>query len=530
MESAFQEGRAQFNPELPNLLKGIKTLKLCEGESTSSRGDCEEIHTFFPKTFGQPSYTFELGTTPHPSEPLHVGVVLSGGQAPGGHNVITALFDALQTLHSESTLIGFLGGPSGIIDDKTILLTEEKIAPFRNMGGFDLIGSGRTKIESASQLEASLKTVLKNRLDGLVIVGGDDSNTNAAILAEYFLENGIKTRVVGVPKTIDGDLKNNFIETSFGFDTAAKIYSELISNIERDALSAKKYTHFIKLMGRSASHLTLECALRTHPNITVIGEEVAKKGLTLSQIVHQIADVISQRANRGKNFGVILLPEGLLEFIPQMSTVIDELNSGTLSAESEAVLNSLPQSIVEQLKMDRDPHGNIQLSHIQTERLLIHLVREELAQRSNFKGKFSAVSHFFGYEGRAAFPSNFDANYTYALGMTAAVLIDRGLTGYMAMVNQLTKPPSLWEVGGLPITMMMHMEKRKSVRKPVIQKALVDLEAEPFRYFVSQRDNWAIEDLYQFQGPIQYFGPEQITDETALTLKLEHHVPIEFTS
>lgn len=526
MNSPFQNERAQYQPVVPNLLKGLKTLSFLEGVPTAAIGDVLEIQEHFPSIFQKPILRFETGTTNYSSSPLKVGVVLSGGQAAGGHNVIAGLYDALKTLHKESSLYGFLGGPSGVIDGKMIELTEQKIASYRNMGGFDLIGSGRTKIETPEQLAASLKVVLTGTFDGLVIVGGDDSNTNAAVLAQYFLKHNAKTCVIGVPKTIDGDLKNAFIESSFGFDTATKVYSEMISNISRDALSAKKYTHFVKLMGRSASHVALECALQTHPNLTIIGEEIDQLETTLSQIVHQIADVVSQRAARGKDYGVILIPEGLIEFIPEMNTLIAQLNCGELNEAGEAILAMLPPAISKQLQMERDPHGNVQVSHIETEKLLISLVQDELSQRSSFKGKFSPVHHFFGYEGRSAYPTNFDACYTYALGMSAAVLIDRKITGYMAMVSHLTKRVEQWGAGGIPITMMMHMEERKGKMKPVICKAQVDLDSEPFRTFTSLREKWALDDDYRYQGPIQYFGPPNLCDETTLTLKLENNVPI----
>ena len=526
MTTPFQQERNHYQPTIPNLLKGIKTLSLQEGAPTSSVGDVLDIQNQFSSIFQSPVLKFQTDTTTYPSAPLKVGVVLSGGQAAGGHNVIAGLYDALKTLHPDSILYGFIGGPLGVIEGKTVELTEQKIASYRNMGGFDMIGSGRTKIETPEQLEASLKVALTNTLDGLVIVGGDDSNTNAAVLAQYFLDHKAKTRVIGVPKTIDGDLKNAYIETSFGFDTAVKVYSEMISNIARDAVSAKKYTHFIKLMGRSASHVALECALQTHPNLTIIGEEVDKLGTTLPQIVHQIADIISQRAARGKDYGVILIPEGVIEFIPDMNHLITELNSGTLSEKAKATLDLLPPSIAKQLQMDRDPHGNVQVSHIETEKLLIALVQEELKQRSSFKGKFTPVSHFFGYEGRSAYPSNFDACYTYALGMSAAVLIDRKVTGYMAMVAHLTKRVEDWSAGGIPITMMMHLEQRKGKMKPVICKTQVDLDGSAFRAFASLREKWTLEDSYCYQGPIQYFGSPTLCNETTITLKLENDVPV----
>lgn len=504
---SLENKREEYEPKLPPLLRS--SLDVHE----ESCGDIDpQVKALFPKTWNQPI----LHLTPGKKTPLslRVGVVFSGGQAPGGHNVVLGLQEALSP---GSELIGFLGGPSGILEKKYRILKD--LHHFRNTGGFDLIGSGRTKIESAEQLQKALNTAFELKLDGLVIIGGDDSNTNAAILAEYFLQNDCPTCVIGVPKTIDGDLKNAYIETSFGFDTATKVYSEMIGNICRDALSAKKYYHFIKLMGRSASHITLECALQTHPNFTLIGEEIAARNLSLKQIVNAIADLIIKREN--KNYGVILIPEGLLEFVPEIKTLIEELNTNTpLSSKAQNTLNSLPKEIQEQLKLDRDPHSNVQLSHIETEKLLITLVKNELKHR-NFQGKFNAVAHFFGYEGRCSVPSNFDANYCYTLGYVAEALIANGKTGYMCLVQNLIADVEMWQVGGLPITQLMHIERRKGKEKPVIAKTLVDLEGVPYKTFFENRNRWGFEDEYRFPGPIQLFGPSEICDAVTLTMDLE---------
>jgi len=533
--SRLQKLRLEYRPILPKMLENLSSLQFATGERTSAVANSEEIKALFPKTFGRSIMTGKSGSARDHS-PLRVGVVLSGGQAAGGHNVIAGLFDALQTLHSESRLVGFLGGPGGIVDAKSREITHHELENFRNQGGFDLIGSGRTKIESEEQLHAALKTVTDLNLDGLVVIGGDDSNTNAAALAEFFLKNGAKTAVIGVPKTIDGDLKNAYVATSFGFDTATKIYAEMIGNIARDALSAKKYTHFIKLMGRSASHITLECALKTHPNITLIGEEIAAKGMSLRAITEMCAEAIAERSERGKDYGIILVPEGLIEFIPEMRVLMDQLNN--LAAEGELALEkvasqltgegascfaALPEEIQKQLLLDRDPHGNVQVSKIETEKLLILAVEKLLKERKaagTFKGKFAAQAHFFGYEGRSAFPSNFDAQYCYALGHVAAALIDQKFTGYMASIQGLEKPSEEWEVSGLPITMLMNMEMRHGKEKAVIQKALVDLEAEPFRFLKENRQEWTISDHYRYPGPIQFFGERELTDTIPLTLQL----------
>ncbi|MDN3506316.1 MAG: diphosphate--fructose-6-phosphate 1-phosphotransferase [Simkaniaceae bacterium] len=520
--SRLQKLRAEFRPQLPNCLQNLLNIEFQLEEATGAVANQEEIEKLFPKTFGRPMALGKYGD-PRKCESLKVGVVFSGGQAAGGHNVITGLFDALAVMNPQSKLIGFLGGPSGIVENKIVELTKEGIAPYRNQGGFDLIGSGRTKIETEEQLAASLNTVSDHGLDGLVIVGGDDSNTNAAILAEYFLDKGCSTVVVGVPKTIDGDLKNEWIATSFGFDTACKTYAEMIGNIERDALSAKKYWHFVKLMGRSASHITLECALATHPNVTLIGEEVAEKGMTLDQITTEVAQVIRKRVEKGMHYGLVLVPEGLIEFIPEVKVLIGELNALVakgagvegLSGGAKHCYDALPEEIQKQLLLDRDPHGNVQVSKIETEKLLLSAVEKKLDE------KFAAQSHFFGYEGRAGFPSQFDTHYCYALGYTAALLVDEGLTGYMTSVGDLHKPIENWTAGGIPITMLMNMEERKGKEKPVIQKALVDLEGKAFSFFAENRKKWAEEDHYRFPGPIQFFGESEMVDGVPLTLQIE---------
>ena len=527
MGNPLQDERQKFQPRLPRLLKGIGSLDLTKGE----RKDIPlAIQAFLPKTANQPLLHFKMHA-PQKHSALRVGVVLSGGQAAGGHNVIAGLFDALKQINPSSRLFGFLGGPSGIIENRYQELAAEILAPYRNTGGFDLIGSGRTKIETPEQFEAALKSCLGLNLNGLVVVGGDDSNTNAALLAEYFLESGSFTHVIGVPKTIDGDLKSDFVETSFGFDTACKIYSELIGNICRDALSAQKYTHFIKLMGRSASHITLECALQTHPNMALIGEEVAAQKMTLQKLVESLCDVIIKRAEGGRNYGVILIPEGLIEFIPDITTLIGEINSllvqgkedvaQHLSSQSAKTFAFLPAEMRSELLLERDPHGNVQVSQIATEKMLIQLVKERLKTCSDRQIKFNPVAHFLGYEGRAGYPSNFDTNYCYALGYTAAALICAGVTGYMSCLQKLAEEPESWIPVGLPITWLMHIEERKGRKKPVIRKSLVDLDGAPFQYFASQREAWALHDHYRFPGPIQFLGPPQLCDETTFTLKLE---------
>ena len=478
--------RQFYLPTIPaRFLDGLSFEE--QGGRTQSVKDHQEILSLFPHTYGQALLV--ESKVKHPSCSLRVGVVFSGGQASGGHNVISGLFDALHG----GVLFGFLGGPSGIVEDQSTLLTKELIDPYRNQGGFDLLGSGRTKIETEAQLEASLKTCQRLKLDGLVIIGGDDSNTNAAILAEYFLKKECPTCVIGVPKTIDGDLQNEHVAISFGFDTATKVYSEMIGNIERDALSAKKYTHFIKLMGRSASHIALECALKVHPNLTFIGEEVAAQKRTVASLVAELADLIEKRASLGKNYGVILIPEGLIEFIPEKTSLIKDLG------------------------LELDPHGNIQVSHIHTEKMLIEKVTEEL-QKRGFSGKFNPVAHFFGYEGRAGYPSNFDANYCYALGCVAASLLFQGKTGYMACVKGLIRPFSEWTAAGIPITSLLNIEIRKGAPKPVIQKALVNLDKDPFKKFSALREAWAFDDDYQFPEPIQFYGPSELTDSRPMML------------
>lgn len=543
-KSPLQIARASYQPKLPASLKGKVVLK--EGAATESVADQAEIKELFPNTYGMPVVTFESGDkAEYPVK--NVGVILSGGQAPGGHNVISGLFDGLKVLNPDNKLYGFLGGPSGLVDHSYIELTSEIVDEYRNTGGFDIIGSGRTKLEEEEQYEKGAQICKKLNIHAIVVIGGDDSNTNACVLAEYYAQKQTGIQVIGCPKTIDGDLKNDWIETSFGFDTACKVYSELIGNIQRDANSAKKYWHFIRLMGRSASHITLECALQSQPNICLISEEVEKKNMTLNDVVDEIVKVIIHRANFGMNFGTILIPEGLIEFIPAMKKLISELNDllahnddfnaletedekrqyvkGLLSHESATVYKDLPKGIARQLTLDRDPHGNVQVSLIETEKLLIEMVAKRLAQlkaQGIFKGKFSPINHFFGYEGRCAIPSNFDADYTYSLGYTAALLISEEKTGYMSSVRNTTAPASEWIAGGVPITMMMNMEKRHGKMKPVIQKALVRLDGAPFKYLVSNRVNWADEhQSYIYPGPIQYYGPTEVCDQPTRTLQLE---------
>ncbi|NGX43051.1 MAG: Pyrophosphate--fructose 6-phosphate 1-phosphotransferase [Chlamydiae bacterium] len=537
--SHLQKQRQNFQPKLPRILRDIKNLqaKPVEGEHTTN----PEVAKLFPKTMGQPKLEFAVGSE-QPHQVLRVGVVLSGGQAAGGHNVITGLFDAMKEIHPESRLFGFLNGPSGITDNDHIELTEDLLAVYRNQGGFDLIGAGRTKIETSEQFQQAVNTVKELQLDGLVIIGGDDSNTNAALLAEHFEENGVSTRVVGVPKTIDGDLKNEEIEISFGFDTATKTFSETIGSILRDSLSAKKYYFFIKLMGRSASHIALECALQTHPNLTLIGEEVAAEQQTLQELTNQVCDLICSRADEGKNYGAILIPEGIIEFIPEMKILIQELNrlkidkalskeekitfaEQQLSSASKKCFDYIPKDIQAQLLLDRDPHGNVQVSKIETERLFIEAVKQELKKRKSsgtYVGKFSAQPLFCGYEGRSCYPSNFDAQYCYALGYVVTLLIDSGATGYMSCVQNLSGPVEDWHITGIPLASMIHMEERKGKMKPVIQKALVDLDGTPFRIFKEQREIWGKKDEYRYPGPIQFSGSPEITDVTTLTLEYEH--------
>jgi len=543
--SALQRARAAYQPKLPKALRGGNiTIEL--GEPSHPATDTEAIRKLFPRTFGQPVVKIIEGDGKLSAAPLKVGVVLSGGQAPGGHNAIAGLFDALKAANKDSKLYGFLKGPGGVIKGKYEELTAEIIDPYRNTGGFDMIMSGRDKIEKPEDLAACKKNFASMGLNGLVVIGGDDSNTNAAVLAEYLRAEGSKTVVIGVPKTIDGDMKNEQIEASFGFDTAAKTYSELIGNICRDATSAVKYWHFIRLMGRAASHVALECALQTHPNITLISEEVQAKGTTLGEIVDYIVDVICERAASGKNYGILVVPEGLPEFISDIKTMIDELSSilgkdeeyihnledhseraqylnNQLSDHSARVYGSLPADIQEVL-LKRDSHGNVPVSQVETERLLIDLVSDKIGlmkEHCRTEAKFSPLAHFFGYEGRCAAPSNFDADYTYALGFAAAQLVRAGLTGYTVNIQNLTKDSDEWVAGGTPVTMMLNMEMRKGKPTPVIKKALVDLDAAPFKAFAACRDDWAINDRYLFPGPIQYFGPTEVCDAPTVTLALE---------
>jgi pyrophosphate--fructose-6-phosphate 1-phosphotransferase len=547
--SALQKARYAYKPKLPACLcaPGCDiTVEL--GAPTSSATDQDELREIFKLSYGKPLASFANGKNDKIRRELKVGVILSGGQAPGGHNVIAGLFDGLKRGSPHSVLYGFKGGPGGLIENKTMILSEALIDEYRNTGGFDIIGSGRTKIETPEQFAASLATAKQLGLNAVVIIGGDDSNTNAALLAEYFLARGSDIQVIGCPKTIDGDLKNNYIETSFGFDTACKTYSELIGNLCRDTNSAKKYWHFIKLMGRAASHIALECALQTQPNICLVSEEVEAKGLSLDQVVDHICASIVRRAENGENFGVVLIPEGLVEFIPEMKKLISELNdaiaretaafaeissfidqmywfSSRVSGFSYQLLQILPPEIAREFLMDRDPHGNVQVSRIETEKLLIGMVEKKLhslKKEGLYKGKFSAQAHFFGYEGRCAFPSNFDADYCYSLGYSAFVLIASGLTGYLASVRNLTAPADQWIAGGVPLTMMMNMEQRHGSKKPVIKKALVDLAGGPFKAFDAVRDVWAVKTSFLFPGAIQYFGPPDVCDQPTKTLWLEH--------
>ena len=523
MVSALQKKRLEYKPSIPQLLKDLKKVGFYP--ASSKKAPHENLKKLFPHTFSSAPHQLKEAHHPH-SKPLKVGFVFSGGQAAGGHNVAAALFDALHSFDPKSELIGFLGGPSGIIDNEWRRIESKELSLYRNQGGFDLVGSGRTKIQTEGQLASALKTVCHHKLDGLVIIGGDDSNTNAAILAEYFLDKGCPTRVIGVPKTIDGDLQTEDIEISFGFDSACKTYAELIGNIARDALSAKKYYHFIKLMGRSASHIALECALATQPNLTLIGEE--RKGI--DQIVSEIADLIANRFKAGKEYGVVLVPEGLIEFIPEVKEIIQELNrilakdgstepQNGLSEKLKKRFESFPEKIRKQLLLDRDPHGNVQVSQIETEVLLMDLVKKELKKRGDYKGKFKAQEHFLGYEGRSCMPTNFDANYCYALGTIAALAIRDNLTGMIASVQHLARPAGEWRCKMAPIVQMMDFEMRSGKEKPVIQKALVDLSGKPFNRFAKMRKSWEIEDHYQYPGPIQFFGDPALTDSAPLILR-----------
>ena len=548
--SPLQIERLKYQPKLPSSLSsGINSLEMVEGEATQSVRDQEQIQNLFKNTYGKPVVTFKTTSSSHSSEVRNVGVILSGGQAPGGHNVIAGLYDALKQANPSNKLYGFLGGPSGIIDGKYMEFSDEFMNAYRNTGGFDIIGSGRTKLETEEQFQKSLEVCKKLNISAVVIIGGDDSNTNAALLAEWFVKNNTGIQVIGCPKTIDGDLKNEQIEISFGFDTATKTYGELIGNIQRDANSAKKYWHFVKIMGRSASHVALEAALQTQPNITMISEEVEAKKMSLEQVVNYMTDIIVKRSDMGKNFGIAIIPEGLIEFIPEMKSMIANLNDIMASLESDSsfvnattirekfeivenrldpanakVYASLPVLIKGQLLADRDPHGNVQVSKIETEKLLIEMIStrlDELKSQGEYIGKFSAQSHFFGYEGRCAFPSNFDADYCYSLGFNAFALINFGLTGYLSSVRNLTAPADQWIAGGVPLTMMMNMEKRHGEMKPVIQKALVELDGPVFKALESCREDWAMNDRYLFPGAIQYFGPSCVCDVTTCTLALE---------
>ena len=541
--SALQKGRAGYQPKLPKALQGA--VKVQEGAPTQSVDNQEDIKKLFPNTYGMPLVEFVPADSANNAK-INVGIILSGGQAPGGHNVISGLFDEVKKLNPENRLYGFLMGPGGLVDHNYIEITAENLQAYRNTGGFDMIGSGRTKLEKEEQFEKGLEIIRQLDIKAIVIIGGDDSNTNACVLAEYYAAKQYGIQVIGCPKTIDGDLKNDQIETSFGFDTATKTYSELIGNIERDCNSARKYWHFIKLMGRSASHIALECALQTQPNICLVSEEIEAKDQTLNDIVEYIAGVVAYRAEQGNDFGVVLIPEGLIEFIPAIGRLIQELNDllaahgaeylnldkaaqreyilAHLSAENKATFETLPEGVARQLSLDRDPHGNVQVSLIETEKLISEMVAAKLDQwkkDGKYTGKFSPLHHFFGYEGRCAAPSNFDADYCYALGSSAAQLIANGKTGYMAIVKNTTAGTDQWKAGGVPITMMMNMERRNGEMKPVIRKALVELDGAPFKAFAAQRDKWAKETCYIYPGPIQYWGPSSVCDQTTKTLELE---------
>ena len=542
--SLLQKERAAYQPKLPKGLQGA--VKVVEGEPTQSVGDQEEIKKLFPNTYGMPLVEFVKGDKEN-TQKMNIGVILSGGQAPGGHNVICGLFDAIKKMNPENKLYGFLMGPGGLVDHDYKELTADFIEKYRNTGGFDMIGSGRTKLEKEDQFEKGLQIIRKLDIKAIVIIGGDDSNTNACVLAEYYAAKKYGVQVIGCPKTIDGDLKNDQIETSFGFDTATKTYSEIIGNIERDSNSARKYWHLITPMGRSASPIALECALHTHPHICLISEEIQEKDMTLNQIVERIATAVAHRAEQGDNFGVVLVPEGLIEFIPAIGRLIAELNDllaahgseykdlnikeqrayilSHLSADNAATFRTLPSGVARQLSLDRDPHGNVQVSLIETEELLAEMVGDllaEWAKEGKYNGKFATIHHFLGYEGRCAAPSNFDADYCYALGTSAAHLIANGKTGYMAIVKNTTAKPEDWKAGGVPITMMMNMERRNGEMKPVIRKALVDLNGKPFKTFAAQRDEWAYTTSYVYPGPVQYWGPSDVCDQCTKTLQLEH--------
>ena len=542
--SVLSKARQSYQPKLPAALRaGALTVVLSKGKATESVRDQAKIKALFPNTYGAPYISMKKSAKAAPAKAVNVGVVLSGGQAPGGHNVIAGIFDGIKSIHKNSKLLGFLGGPSGLENGKFIVIDKKIMDSYRNTGGFDIIQSGRTKLETEEQFRKCMAVAKAQKLDAIVIIGGDDSNTNAAVLGEYFQAHGATCVVCGCPKTIDGDLKNEYIETSFGFDTAVKTYSELIGNIMRDANSARKYWHFIKLMGRSASHIALEAALQTHPNVCLISEEVKAKKMKLKQVIKAVADVVAARAAAGKNFGVCLIPEGLLEFIPDVGVLISELSEALAHHEKEVegldtaakveklcqwvskasaeVLKSLPSFVQAQLMLDRDPHGNVQVSLIETEKLVIEMVKADLKARKSFKGKFAALNHFFGYEGRCAAPSNFDADYCYSLGYTASVLAYNRMNGYMSSVRDLTKGIEKWTAGGIPITMMMNIEHRLGQDKPVIRKALVELDGKPFAEFAANRAKWAVETDYVYPGPIQYFGPSEVCDLVTKTLELE---------
>ncbi|MBQ1477222.1 MAG: diphosphate--fructose-6-phosphate 1-phosphotransferase [Erysipelotrichaceae bacterium] len=547
--SALQIARYQYVPKLPGMLRnGIKEISVKEGEATQSVADQEKIKALFPNTYGKKEITFEKGENTSETKKQVVGVILSGGQAPGGHNVVCGLYDALKATDKDNVLLGFKGGPSGLLEDSYIEMTDEYIDQYRNTGGFDIIGSGRTKLETEEQFAVAEEVCRKHGITAIVIIGGDDSNTNAAVLAEYFAAHNSGVQVIGCPKTIDGDLKNEDIECSFGFDTATKTYSELIGNIERDCNSAKKYWHFIKVMGRSASHVALECALETQPNVCLIGEEVAAKKMSLSDVADVIADSVCKRAAKGMNFGVVIVPEGIVEFVPEFSSLIAEINEllagekadafnalaswdeklgfikEGLTKEAYDVFAILPQGIQQQLFLERDPHGNVQVSLIESEKLFSALVRDKLdalKKEGKYKGKYSTQHHFFGYEGRCAFPSNFDADYCYSLGYNAFMLIQYGYNGYLSKVSNLSAPAEEWVAGGMPITKMMNIERRHGQDKPVIRKALVELDGNPFKYFEAHREEWAEETCYTYPGAIQYYGPSEVCDRTTVTLALE---------
>ena len=547
--SPLQQARYQYSPKLPGILRnGVSEISVEQGKATQSVADLEKVAALFPYTYGKPELTFRKGENTSEAKKHVVGVILSGGQAPGGHNVVCGLYDALKATNKENVLLGFKGGPSGLLNDDFIEMTDEYIDQFRNTGGFDIIGSGRTKLETEEQFAVVAEVCKKNGVTAVVIIGGDDSNTNAGVLAEYFAAHNTGVQVIGCPKTIDGDLKNEDIECSFGFDTATKTYSEIIGNIQRDANSAKKYWHFVKVMGRSASHVALECALQTQPNICLIGEEVAEKKMSLADITNYIADSVAARAEKGMNFGMVIVPEGIVEFVPEFRALISEINElvagdnatvfneldswvekltfigNGLSKESMEVFLALPDNIQKQLFLERDPHGNVQVSLIESEKLFSEMVKENLADRKEagtYKGKFSTQHHFLGYEGRCAFPSNFDADYCYSLGYNAFMLIQYGCNGYLSKVSNLHRPAEEWVAGGMPITKMMNIERRNGEDKPVIRKALVELDGKPFQYFAAHREQWALETCFVYPGAIQYFGPAEVCDQPTKTLALE---------